>query len=268
MRIRRRSPHRRRPSAPGWSTPHTATPYRVGTYAAGPNGQAVQLFGNGAVQTMTAQIRAIKSDATQGTRGGGQRGCAGLRPSPGLGQRQRAAGCRVDARHPGDRADRPRRDAGLALVAARDGDRAPDRWPGRDGRRDRHRRATATASSPGSRARRAARATDRQGRDAATRSGAPGRHARTCEPMRRSATSPSGIDNAGRPTATWSVNPAGGTALLIGVARGDGTGAFAPAFEEQLGHGGDQHAPDVRDWATAGCSRSGSRARCRAARCT
>ena len=27
-------------SAPGWSTPHTVTPYRIGTYAAGANGQA------------------------------------------------------------------------------------------------------------------------------------------------------------------------------------------------------------------------------------
>jgi hypothetical protein len=65
-------------SAPGWSTPHTVTPYRVGTYAAGANGQAVQLFGNGAVQTMTAQIRAIKSDATQGSAVGINAGAAGF----------------------------------------------------------------------------------------------------------------------------------------------------------------------------------------------
>ena len=44
-----------------------------------------------------------------------------------------------------------------------------------------------------------------------------------------------GLDNAGRPIVTWAVNPGGGTAVLIGVARGDGTGAFAPAFEEQIG---------------------------------
>ena len=65
-------------SAPGWSTPHTVTQYRVGTYAAGANGQAVQLFGNGAVQTMTAQIRAIKSDATQGSAVGINAGAAGF----------------------------------------------------------------------------------------------------------------------------------------------------------------------------------------------
>jgi hypothetical protein len=65
-------------SAPGWSTPHTVTPYRVGTYAAGPNGQAAQIFGNGAVQTMTAQIRAIKSDATQGTAVGINAGTPGF----------------------------------------------------------------------------------------------------------------------------------------------------------------------------------------------
>ena len=64
-------------AAPGWSTPHTVTPYRAGTYAAGANGQAVQLFANGAVQTMTAQIRAIKSDATQGSAVGVNSGAAG-----------------------------------------------------------------------------------------------------------------------------------------------------------------------------------------------
>ena len=54
------------------------TPYRVGTYAAGANGQAVQLFGNGAAQTMTAQIRAIKSDATQGSAVGINAGAPGF----------------------------------------------------------------------------------------------------------------------------------------------------------------------------------------------
>jgi hypothetical protein len=46
-----------------------------------------------------------------------------------------------------------------------------------------------------------------------------------------------GMDSSGRPTVTWSVNPAGGTQLLIGVARGDGTGAFAPAAEQPLDNG-------------------------------
>jgi hypothetical protein len=43
-----------------------------------------------------------------------------------------------------------------------------------------------------------------------------------------------GIDGAGRPTVTWGVSTTGGPALLIGVARGDGAGAFAPALEQQL----------------------------------
>ncbi|WP_272477523.1 hypothetical protein [Baekduia alba] len=54
-------------SAPGWSTPHTASVVPVGVYAAGPNGQGVQLFGSsGASQARIAQMRAIKADATQG----------------------------------------------------------------------------------------------------------------------------------------------------------------------------------------------------------
>jgi hypothetical protein len=57
-----------RAGAPGWSTPHTASVVPVGIYAAGPNGQGVQLFGSaGATQTRVAQMRAIKSDATQGS---------------------------------------------------------------------------------------------------------------------------------------------------------------------------------------------------------
>ena len=56
-----------RAAAPGWSTPHTAPATTVTTYAAGANGQGVQLFANGGVPQRTAQLRAIKSDATQGT---------------------------------------------------------------------------------------------------------------------------------------------------------------------------------------------------------
>ena len=54
-------------AAPGWSTPHTVTPYRYGTYAVAPGPKGVQIFGNGAVQTMIPQLRAIKTDATEGT---------------------------------------------------------------------------------------------------------------------------------------------------------------------------------------------------------
>ena len=54
-------------TAPGWSTPHTASPFTDGSYAAGANGQGVQLFGTGGAPTRTAQMRAIKQNATQGT---------------------------------------------------------------------------------------------------------------------------------------------------------------------------------------------------------
>jgi hypothetical protein len=54
--------------APGWSTPHTASAVPVGIYGAGPNGQGVQLFGtSGASQSRTGEMRAITSDATQGS---------------------------------------------------------------------------------------------------------------------------------------------------------------------------------------------------------
>jgi hypothetical protein len=54
-------------AAPGWSIPHTASTVTTGTYASGPNGQGVQLFANGGVQQRTGQLRAVKTDATQGT---------------------------------------------------------------------------------------------------------------------------------------------------------------------------------------------------------
>jgi hypothetical protein len=54
-------------AAPGWSTPHTVTPYRYGGYAVAPGPKGVQIFGNGAVQTMIPRLRAIKTDATEGT---------------------------------------------------------------------------------------------------------------------------------------------------------------------------------------------------------
>ncbi len=54
-------------TAPGWSTPHTATSVTTGMYAPGPSGQGVQLFANGGVPQRTGQLRAIRTDATQGT---------------------------------------------------------------------------------------------------------------------------------------------------------------------------------------------------------
>lgn len=53
--------------APGWSTPHTASAVKAAVYGAGPNGQGVVFAPPGAIQTRTASMRAIKSDATEGT---------------------------------------------------------------------------------------------------------------------------------------------------------------------------------------------------------
>lgn len=65
-------------AAPGWSTPHTASTVTTGTYASAPNGQGVQLFANGGVPQRAAQLRAIKTDATQGTAVGVNAGGAGF----------------------------------------------------------------------------------------------------------------------------------------------------------------------------------------------
>jgi hypothetical protein len=65
-------------AAPGWSTPRTASTVTTGTYASAPNGQGVQLFANGGVPQRTAQLRAIKTDATQGTAVGVNAGGAGF----------------------------------------------------------------------------------------------------------------------------------------------------------------------------------------------
>src|SRR4051794_20245441 len=54
-------------SAAGWSTPHTASTVTTGIYATGSGGQGAQLFANGGVSQRTAQLRAIKTDATPGT---------------------------------------------------------------------------------------------------------------------------------------------------------------------------------------------------------
>ena len=65
-------------TAPGWSTPHTASPFTDGSYAAGANGQGVQLFGTGGAATRTAQMRAIKQNATEGTAVGVNAGAPGF----------------------------------------------------------------------------------------------------------------------------------------------------------------------------------------------
>ena len=184
------------------------TPYRVGTYAAGANGQAVQMFGNGAVQTMTAQIRAIKSDATEGTAVGGQRRAAGS-TSPGLGQRERRLVAAWTLDTAGDRTDRPRRDAGLALVAPEtaivlqtDGQSVSDVATVIDASGN---GVVAWIESPRS----GPGADDRQGRDLR-----PGLAPQIATLDTRENASLAylslGLDSTGRPTVTWAVNPAAG----------------------------------------------------------
>ena len=220
-------------AAPGWSTPHTETPYRFGTFAAGPNGQAVQMFGNGAIQTMTPQFRAIKSDATEGT-------AVGVNGAPGFdlpevsvnANGRLAAAWALDTQGTGpiglaatlgSRSSLPR----TAIVLPTDG-------------QDVSGVATAidaagngviawiqgTRSGPATQTVKAATLRPGQAPQVAT--------INTRANMYLGDLSV-GIDGAGRPTVTWSVSATGGPALLIGVARGDGAGAFAPAFEQQLG---------------------------------
>jgi hypothetical protein len=219
-------------SAPGWSTPHTVTPYRVGTYAAGANGQAVQLFGNGAVQTMTAQIRAIKSDATQGSAIGINAGAAGFDlPEASVNANGKlVAAWTLDTQGTapiglaatlGSRSSLPR----TASVLQTDGQSVSDLATAVDSAGN---GVVAWIQSPQS-------APGPTTVKAATlRPGQPPQVA-TLDTRDNASYLSLGLDSAGRPSVTWAVNPGGGAAVLIGVARGDGTGAFAPAFEEQIG---------------------------------
>jgi hypothetical protein len=220
-------------SAPGWSTPHTVTPYRVGTYAAGPNGQAVQLFGNGAVQTMTAQIRAIKSDATQATAVGVNAGAPGFDiPEASVNVNGRlVAAWTLDtqgmapiglAAALGSRASLPR----TATVLPTDGQDVADVATAIDAAGNGV--VAWVQSSQAGVATTVKAATLRPGQ-------APQVATINTRPNMYLGDLSVGIDGAGRPTVTWSVSATGGPALLIGVARGDGAGAFAPAFEQQLG---------------------------------
>ncbi len=220
-------------SAPGWSTPHTVTPYRVGTYAAGPNGQAVQMFGNGAVQTMTAQIRAIKSDATQGAAVGVNAGAPGFDlPQLSVNANGRlVAAWTLDpettvpiglAATLGSRSSLPR----TATVLPTDGQDVADVATAIDAAGNGV--VAWVQSSQAGVATTVKAATLRPGQ-------APQVATVNTRPNMYLGDLSVGIDGAGRPTVTWSVSATGGPALLIGVSRGDGAGAFAPAFEQQLG---------------------------------
>jgi hypothetical protein len=221
-----------RASAPGWSTPHTVTAYKVGTYGAGPNGQGVQLFGNGGAQTRTAQLRAIRSDATQGTAVG------------------------ADAGVPGFDAPEVAVNAGGRLVAAWTLDTlgaGPIGLAATLGSRTSLPRSATVLPTDGQSVSALATAIDADGNglvawiESPLSGGATMVKAATLRAgqvpqvavidTRASASLGDislGLDGAGRPTVTWGVAPAGGAAALIAVARGDGTGAFAPASEQQI----------------------------------
>jgi hypothetical protein len=219
-------------SAPGWSTPHTETPYRFGTFAAGPNGQAVQMFGNGAIQTMTPQFRAIKSDATEGK-------AVGVNGAPGFdlpevsvnanGRLVAAWALDTQGTGPiglaatlGSRSSLPR----TAIVLPTDGQGVADVATAIDAAGNGV--AAWVQSSQAGVATTVKAATLRPGQ-------APQVATINTRPDMYLGDLSVGIDGAGRPTVTWSVSATGGPALLIGVSRGDGAGAFAPAFEQQLG---------------------------------
>jgi hypothetical protein len=219
-------------SAPGWSTPHTETPYRFGTFAAGPNGQAVQMFGNGAIQTMTPQFRAIKSDATEGT-------AVGVNGAPGFdlpevsvnanGRLVAAWALDTQGTGPiglaatlGSRSSLPR----TATVLPTDGQGVADVATAIDAAGNGVVAWVQSSQSGVATTVKAATLRPGQAPQVATINTRPDMYLGDLSV---------GIDGAGRPTVTWSVSATGGPALLIGVARGDGAGAFAPAFEQQLG---------------------------------
>ena len=155
-------------TAPGWSTPHTASATTDGSYAAGANGQGVQLFGTGGAPTRTAQMRAIKQDATQGTAVGVNSGAPGFDLEDvsinDTGQLDR----RVVDRHGGHLDQRQhRRRARRAHVAAAHRDRAAlGRAHRRGADRRRHERERRRRRDPVD-----ARRSERAGRDAADRPG-------------------------------------------------------------------------------------------------
>jgi hypothetical protein len=219
-------------AAPGWSTPHTASSVTTGTYATGANAQGVQLFANGGVQQRTGQLRAIKKDATQGTAVGVNSGGPGF-DLFGLSVNddgQLIASWTMDLENAtpvnvaaalGSRTALPRAAAvfpsgglvGDLASAIADNGQAVVAWAQTP--------ISTTVGFPTT----IVAATLRSGQapivtTLATRAGASISNLGV------------GFDGSDRPVVTWNVtqNPNGGPGI-IGVARGNGSGVFAPAVE-------------------------------------
>jgi hypothetical protein len=214
--------------APGWSTPHTASGVAVGTYGAGPNGQGVQLFGTQPqAQTRTAQIRAIKSDATQGTavpidaagRPGFEEPTVAVNPTGAL-----IAAWTLDTLEPGP----------IGLAAALGARTALPRTatvlPATGS-------VSAIADAIGTNGT-AVVAWIEAGTPSAVKAATlrPGQAPQVALLGETDVAIPAylsvGLDGNDRPIVTWTLTAAGVT--TIGVARGDGNGAFAPATAQPL----------------------------------
>ncbi len=221
-------------SAPGWSTPQAIGTYTVGTFGVGPNGQGVQLFGNGGAQTRTAQMRGIQKDASQG----------GAKPIDAAGRpgfdapsvRVNATGELVsawtlDTQQPGPigvaaafgtRTNLPTTASVLPTTgsvadlatAITDGDIALVAW-------------IELSSGPAV----VKAATLRPGQ-------APQTVVLTTRANATLTNVSAGFDSASKPIVTWAVDPTtAGDPPVIGIARGDGLGGFAPAVENPVATG-------------------------------
>lgn len=216
--------------APGWATPHTASAVPVGVYGAGPNGQGIQLFGtSGASQTRVAQIRAIKTDATQGT----------------------AVGIDADGR-PGFTQPSVAVNPSGKLVAAWTMDTlsvGPIGLAAALGARTALPRTAAVLPTDDTSATEVATAIDASGtatvawieggppnlvKAATLRPGQAPQVAVLAATTTLASYVSLGLDSGGRPIVTWTEGTPTGTATTIGVARGDGTGAFAAAAVQPL----------------------------------
>ena len=220
-------------SAPGWSTPQAISTYAVGVFGAGPNGQGVQLFANGAAQTRTAQMRGIQKDASQGGAKPIDAGRPGFdAPSVSVNATgQLVSAWTLDTQQPGPiglaaalgtRANLPRTasvlpttgSVGDLATAITDGDIALVAW------------IEFSSGPPVVKA-----ATLRPGQ-------APQNVVLTTRANATLTNVSAGFDSASKPIVTWAVDPiTAGTPPVIGIARGDGLGGFAPAVENAVATG-------------------------------